>query len=149
MALLADTNVVARWALPNDPQYAMIRQALFALQAQREIVYITPQVLVEFHALATRPVEANGLGWTAADARSEAHKMEAVFPLLPEIDTIYPLWSAIVDAYGVVGRQVYDARLVAVMQAHGINRILTMNGKHFRNFSGIQVIDPQSLIPTP
>lgn len=90
MAYLADTNVVARWVLPNDPQYPTIRQALFILQARRKIVDITAQVLVEFHALATRPAEANGLGWTAADARNEAHKIEAVFPLLPEVDTIYP-----------------------------------------------------------
>lgn len=147
MAYLADTNVAARWGLPNDPLYSTIRQAILILQAQREIVYITAQVLVEFHALATRPVESNGLGWTAAAARSEARNIEAVFPLLPEVDTIYPLWGALVDAYGIIGRQVYDARLVAVMQTHGISHILTMNGNHFRRFSGIVVVDPQSLIP--
>jgi predicted nucleic acid-binding protein len=143
---LADTNVVARWALPNDPQYATIRQAVFTLQARREILYITPQVLVEFHALATRPVEANGLGWTAAAARSEAHRIETSFPLLAEVDAIYPLWGALVDAYGIIGRQVYDARLVAVMQAHGISHILTLNGSHFQRFSGIVVVD-KSLTP--
>ena len=62
MAYHADTNVAARWALPGDPQYSSIRQAIFALQAQHEVVYITPQVLIEFHALATRPVDSNGLG---------------------------------------------------------------------------------------
>ena len=149
MVYLADTNVAARWGLTGDPQYSTIRQAILTLQAQSDIVYVTAQVLVEFHALATRPVESNGLGWTAAAARSEARTIEAVFPLLPEVDTIYPLWCALVDAYGIIGRQVYDARLVAVMQAHGISHILTLNGNHFRRFSGVVVVDPHSLISAP
>jgi predicted nucleic acid-binding protein len=148
VAYLADTNVAARWGLPNDPHYSTIRQAILTLQAQHETVYVTAQVMLEFHALATRPVESNGLGWTATAARSEARNIEAIFPLLPEVDAIYPLWCALVDAYGIIGRQVYDARLVAVMQAHGISHILTMNGNHFRRFSCIDVIDPLNLIPT-
>jgi predicted nucleic acid-binding protein len=149
MSYLADTNVAARWGLPSDPLYPVIRQAIFTLQARREIVYITPQILVEFHALATRPMEANGFGWTPEAARNEARNMEAVFPLLPETAMIYPLWTALVDTHGIVGRQVYDARLVAVMQAHGINYILTCNGNHFRRFTEITAIDPHSLVPAP
>lgn len=72
MPYLADTNVAARWGLPSDPLYPVIRAAIFALQARREIVYVTPQVLVEFHALATRPEAANGLGWTPEAARNES-----------------------------------------------------------------------------
>lgn len=97
MPYLADTNIAARWGLPSDPLYPVIRSAILTLQAQREVVYITPQVLIEFHALATRPAEANGLGWTPEAARNEARKIEAVFPLLPETDTIYPLWTTLVD----------------------------------------------------
>lgn len=147
MPYLADTNVAARWGLPSDPRYPVVRRAILALQAQREVISITPQILVEFHALATRPIGANGLGWTAEVARNEARKIEAVFPLLPEIDTIYPLWAYLVDIYGIIGRQVYDARLVTVMQAHGVSHILTFNGNHFRRFAGITVVDPSSLIP--
>jgi predicted nucleic acid-binding protein len=149
VAYLADTNIAARWGLPGDPQYTIIRSAVLSLQAQRQVVYITPQVLIEFHALATRPVEANGLGWTSQAARNEARNIEAVFPLLPEVEAIYPLWSALVDTYGIVGRQVYDARLVAVMQAHGLSQILTFNGNHFRRFAGITVVEPKSLLSTP
>ncbi len=149
MAYLADTNVAARWVLPGDPGYPTIRSAIFALQARQEIVYITPQVLMEFHALATRPVTANGLGWTAQAARIEARHIETIFPLLAETVAIYPLWGALIDAYGIIGRQVYDARLVAVMQAHGISHILTMNPTHFRRFAGITVVEPSTIIASP
>lgn len=44
------------------------------------------------------------------------------------------------ETVDVRGRQVYDARLVAVMLAHGITHILTFNGNHFRRFTGITVV---------
>ena len=149
MSYLADTNVAARWVLPGDLNYSTIRNAVFALQAQHEIIYITPQVLVEFHALATRPIVANGLGWTAQAARAEALLIEAMFPLLAETAAVYPPWGALIDAYGILGRQVYDARLVAIMQAHGVSHILTMNPTHFRRFSGITVVEPSTIINSP
>jgi len=47
----------------------------------------------------------------------------------------------------VVGRQVCDARLVAVMQAYGITRILTLNPAGFRRYAPLIAIDdPQDLV---
>jgi predicted nucleic-acid-binding protein len=66
---LADTNVVTRWALADDPQYLVVRAAVLQLQQRGESVFVTAQVLVEFQALATRPVEANGLGLNRQDAQ--------------------------------------------------------------------------------
>lgn len=139
---LADTNVAARAVLPDDPQHALIREALDRLRERGAVIQVTAQVLVEFHALATRPAAANGLGMTPAEASAEARGIEAIFPLLPETPAVYPLWRALVDSYGIVGRQVYDARLVAVMQAHGVTHLLTMNPAHFRRFAGITVVEP-------
>ena len=142
MPYLADTNIAARFTLPGDPLYARVRTAVLNLQRQGEIIHVTSQVLVEFQALATRPADANGLGMTTAQASAQAGKIEAVFPLLPETAAIYPLWRNLIDTYDVIGRQVYDARLVAVMLAHGIDHILTLNGKHFQRFAGITVVSP-------
>lgn len=145
MPYLADTNIVVRWLLPHDPDYAAIRTAVLRLQARRDPVYVTPQVLVEFQALATRPAEANGLGMTTAEASRHAVRLEAVFPMLPDTPDIYPLWRALVDTYDVRGRQVYDARLVAVMLAHGVTHILTLNPSHFRRFTEITVVAPRDV----
>ena len=145
MSYLADTNVAARRVLPADPQYGVVVNAIDRLREQGEIIYITPQVLVEFHALATRPLEANGLGLSVAQASAQTKMIEAVFPLLPEIPAIYPALRNLVDIYEVVGRQIYDARLVAVMQAYGITHLLTMNPTHFRRFTSITVIEPKNI----
>jgi predicted nucleic acid-binding protein len=146
MRYLADTNIVSRRVLASDPQHGVVKSAVDLLFLQGETIYACPQNLMEFHALATRPVEANGLGMTSADARAEAQVIESVFPLLPDVASIYPNWCALIDAYGVIGRQVYDARLVAVMLAHGVSHLLTLNPAHFRHFGGITVVEPGSLI---
>jgi predicted nucleic acid-binding protein len=49
--------------------------------------------------------------------------------------------------HAVKGKQVHDARLVAMMEAHGITHILTLNGADFARYPGIVVIDPAGVIP--
>lgn len=145
MAYLADTNVVLRRILTNDPLYTVVRAAVDRLLLRGETIYITPQNLVEFRALATRPANANGLGMTTAQASAETQRIEALFPMAAETPAIYPLWRSLVDAHDVIGRQVFDARLVAVMQAHGLTYLLTLNPAHFRRFPGLTVVDPHDV----
>lgn len=135
MAFLADTNVAARRVLTQDPAHAEIKRAIDALLRRGETVAITAQTLVEFQALATRPREAN----------AQARDMEAIFPLLDETPAVYVRWCALMERYDVRGRQVYDARLVAVMLAHGVTRVLTANASHFRRFVEISVVEPKDL----
>ena len=146
MAHLVDTNCAARRLFPSDPQYQCVRDAIDRLRMLGEVLYITPQVLVEFHALATRPITANGLGMSPSQASFEASRLELIFPIAEEIPTIYPLWRKLVDTYGVIGRQVYDARLVAIMQTYGITNILTLNPKDFSRFQGITVVEPKNVV---
>ncbi len=146
MAYLADTNIIVRRVLPADPLHGVVSAALLALDRQGEIVYLTPQNLIEFQALATRPLSANGLGLSPAQASAEARRIEAVYPLLPDVSAVYPLWRNLVDTFAVVGRQVYDARLVAVMQAHGVTNLLTLDAGDFRRFVGVvSVVDPKNV----
>jgi hypothetical protein len=52
------------------------------LHRSGEMLHVTPQVLIEFRNVGTRPVMANGLGLSAADAETQASTFEARFPLL-------------------------------------------------------------------
>ncbi len=69
-----------------------------------------------------------------------------MFPLLEETPAIFPLWKTLVAAAGSIGKQVHDARLVAVCHAHGVTHLLTFNGKHFARLAAcgpsLVVIDP-------
>lgn len=74
---------------------------------------------------------------------------EARFPLLPDTPAIFPAWKAIVGSLGIIGKQVHDARLVAVCHAHGVSQILTFHASHFSRMAGIapgvNVIDPAGI----
>ena len=149
MAYLADTNLLVRLANLKDSKYTVANQAVDELHRLNELVCITLQNLIEFRAVATRPIAANGLGLSATEAETQANEFEAVFPLLEEVPAIFPLWKALVASEGIVGKQVHDARLVAVCHAHGVTHLLTFNGTHFMRLSrfgpGVEIVDPTDI----
>ncbi len=145
MRYLADTNVAARRILTADPAHLDIKQAVDAILLGGDELTITAQNLVEFQPLATRPLEANGLGLAPADANLLAQDIEAIFPLLEETAAVYTRWRTLMQLHDVRGRQVFDARLVAVMLAHGVTHILTTNAAHFRRFPEITVVEPRDV----
>ena len=107
-----------------------------------DYLFLTPQNMVEFWSVATRPRKVNGLGMTPREADREVASMEALFPLLAETPEVYPQWRRLVAAAGVSGRQVHDARLAAVMAVHSITRLLTFNVADFKRYPRIVAIHP-------
>jgi predicted nucleic acid-binding protein len=105
-------------------------------------VYVTAQNLIEFRSVATRPLNANGLGCAPAQAAAIAEEIESLFSFLPDTPAVYPQWRSLVDRYAVCGKEVHDARLVAVMLVNGITHLLTLDPGHFRRFSEITVAAP-------
>jgi predicted nucleic acid-binding protein len=146
---MVDTNVLTRWTQPHLPEYALVISAVEAIRDRGESVFITPQNLVEFWSVATRPSNVNGLGMSLAEAAVELRRFERLFPLLPNIPAIYPEWLNLVLTVGVSGRQVHDARLAAVMRAHNITQLLTFNPTDFTRYPGITVIHPRDVPATP
>jgi predicted nucleic acid-binding protein len=146
MAYLIDTNILVRLANAADPRHAVAANAVVELHRLGEVLHITPQVLIEFRNVATRPQAINGLGLSTTDAETEAATAGAIFPLLVETPAIYPAWKALVGALGVMGKQVHDVRLVAVCHVNGVSHLLTFNGAHFTRLAGfgpgVVVVDP-------
>jgi predicted nucleic acid-binding protein len=92
MPYLLDTNVLLRWAQPHHPLNPVCVAAVSALAAAGEDVFVTPQNLIEFWNAATRPFERNGFGMTPAQAEAEVSRLEALFPLAPDTQGVYPEW---------------------------------------------------------
>ena len=142
---LADTNVIFRWAMPNETGHALCRLAIRRLYQQNARIFVTGQILMETWAVMTRPQIANGLGLPTTEALAVIRRIRRGFPLLEESAEVYTVWQRLAARYGIVGRQVYDTRLVAMMQIHGVSHILALNGTHFRRFDGITVIAPEDV----
>lgn len=149
MAHLVDTSILSRLANTTDAQHGVATHAVRELHRRGEVLHITPQNLVEFRNMATRPAVNNGLGLTPAEEEAKAARFERMFPLLVETPGIYPAWKALIKTVGVTGKQVHDARLVAVCHVHGITHLLTFNVGHFSRLVGfgpaVTVVDPASV----
>ena len=136
--ILTDTNIWLRVADPGAAQHFGAVQAVARLLSEGHEVCVCPQNLIEFWAVATRPVEANGLGWTPDEAATEITGIEARFVLLPDAPDIFSHWKALVQRSAVRGKRAHDARLAAVYLAHHLEALLTFNPTDFTAFAALR-----------
>lgn len=151
MPYLVDTNVLLRSLQPSHPMHSAATTAIANLRARGEVLQVAAQNLMEFWRVATRPVAANGLGMTIAQAEVALQLLETAFQIAPDTADIYSHWRRLVVAHNVSGVQVHDARLVAVMKVHHLSHLLTFDTSDFNRYKtgeGITVIDPAS-VPAP
>jgi hypothetical protein len=64
---------------------------------------------------------------------------------LPEPADIGARWRKLVNRYGVLGVRAHDARLVALMEAHALTHVLTLNREDFEGYDGISVLLPSDV----
>ena len=145
MIFLVDTNVLLRSAHPSHPMHPIATRAVDGLIKNGNSLVVAPQNMAEFWNVATRPLINNGLGMTVENAAAELTRLESVFLVLAESENAYREWKSLVANYRVVGVKTHDARLVAIMIACGITKILTFNTDDFTRYPGIEAIHPGDL----
>jgi len=144
VSVLIDTNLLLRRAEPGHAEHETAIESLVRLRLTGVALQVTPQNIAEFWSVATRPIANNGLGLSIAFALAEVDRIERLFVLLPDTPAIYETWKRLVVEYGVSDSKVFDARLVAAMQVHGVDRILTFNISDFMRY-GIDVMHPSAV----
>ena len=82
MAVLLDTNILVRLSNTADAMHFVASYAVTTLRQRGETLWITPQVLIEFRSVATRPASANGLGLSSVHAKTKALSFEFAFPIV-------------------------------------------------------------------
>ena len=141
MDYLCDTNLMWRCFSDQSPDHRAIKYKIDTPLNAGNDICITPQNLIEYHGVATRSVEANGLGMNVFEADRKAIQMKEHFSLPADTADIYVHWHKLILEYNVQSRQVHDARLVAVMLTYGITHILTRNAADFRRYQEITVVE--------
>ena len=145
MSTVVDTNVLLRQLEPEHDHHRAAIAATMHLIESGETLYVAAQSIAEFWSVATRPAAQNGLGFGVASAASAAAEIERTFEvLLSDEAIVYQHWKRLIVERRVTGRRVFDARLVAVMLAHGVARLLTFNGADFAGL-GVTVLEPQAV----
>lgn len=149
MKILVDANLWLRSAQPNHPQHAQATSASISLRAAGHSLVVVPQVLYEFWVVATRPIEQNGLGFSASRTAAEIEALLAACPMHSDDRLIFEAWHELVSKHQVLGKKAHDARLVAAMLRHGVTHLLTFNVQDFARFSEITVIPPEAATSLP
>lgn len=147
MSYLVDTNILLRLVQKNSPMHFDTQRAILMLKRQGELLYIIPQNLIEFWAVATRLINSNGLGLSTDQAVEETDKLKKIFILHLDTPAIFGEWESLIVKYQVMGKKVHDARLVAAMITHQITHLLTFNIDDFKRFSEIVLVDPRNITP--
>lgn len=149
-AYLLDTNSLLGFATPHHHNAATTRPALIALEAAGARLCVTPQVLIEFYAVATRDRPDRGLGWTPQGATKAIAALVAKFEMLDDAPAVFAQWQKLTTAHKVKGKSAHDTRLAAVALAHGVPALLTSNTRHFARFAkdGLTATDPTAVTAT-
>jgi predicted nucleic acid-binding protein len=145
MSILADTNILLRRTQPDHPSHGLAVESVAKLLSAGEPVYFTLQNMSEFWNVATRLTANNGLGFSVALTLAELEKIERFLTVLPDSPAVYGEWKRLVFQHRVLGSKVHDAKLVAIMNVHGVRRILTFNTEDFARYD-IEAIHPLSVL---
>lgn len=145
MSVLVDTNILLRRLQPDHVHHVMAIDSVARFLAAGEQVYFTLQNISEFWNVMTRPIAANGLRFSRGFALGEVVKIERVLTLLPDSPAVYEEWKRLVITHDVSGAKVHDARLAALMNVHGVRRILTFNTSDFIPFE-IEALHPSAVL---
>lgn len=149
MAYLLDTGILLRFVDSRDGLHPTVVEALAKLGDRQETLVITMQNISEFCNVLTRPISANGMGLSPSDAIEFIERdIEPICTVVADLSDAYDELKHLIRIYQVSGKQVHDARLVAMMLAWQIDNILTLNDRDFRRYEaeGIKIVTPANLI---
>ena len=77
--------------------------------------------------------------------RGEMDRLLGQFAMLFESPAVFDEWLALVTVHRIIGKQVHDARLVAISKAHQVAHVLTFNTADFKVFGEVAV-SPEKIL---
>ena len=131
---MLDTNVILSATDEGRAEHRSAMGIFSDWAARGTSLYVSGQIMREYLAVATRPVDKNGLGLKQADAVANVRAFSARANLLPEDSKVADCLLGLLDEVPCAGKQVHDANVVATMLVHGIDSLVTMNLADFTRF---------------
>jgi len=132
------TNVLIAISLGNEDVIAHMAH----LERAPSRFYVGLQNLCEFWNVSTRPSVNNGLGLSPEFTLRAIERIQLGFEVLLETNNFLKELTKILRAHRISGKQIYDAKLVALLNAHSLDGIITLNSTDFIRYSGANPINP-------
>jgi len=136
--VVVDTNVLLA---ATDRSRARHDAATRFLGLDERDLAISPQIVREYLAVTTRPVDVNGLGMSGGDAVANVEQFLGAMMILSEGSGTTAKLLALIGTRTAVGKQVHDAHVVAVALAHNATAIVTDDPGHFARFASTIAIE--------
>ncbi len=139
--LFLDTCVLLT-ATVESRQHHQHAQRLLLASGRTGIHFATTgQIMREYLVVATRPLEANGLGLTPPQALTNVAEFRRRLVFFDETELVAHNLTELVRTHQLKGKRIHDANVVATMLAHGITRLVTENIGDFAPFTDITTAD--------
>jgi predicted nucleic acid-binding protein len=142
--VVVDANVLLAATDRSRDSYSAATQLIS--EDERRLA-ITPQIVREYLAVATRPVEVNGFGLASEDAVANVEQFLDDMELLSEDAATTRRLLELIGRASAAGKQVHDANVVAVALAHRAAAIITDNARHFARFAELVTIESLGAAP--
>lgn len=147
MRYLLDTGILLRLVHPTDPQHDDVVDALDLLKSRGDTFFCGMQNIAEFWNVTTRPASSRGgFGLTTQEAQRRLAIIELAVEVLTDSAASFAEWKRLVIAHAVLGVQVHDTKLVALMHVEGITHFLTLNPSDFKRFARLTVATPKEVL---
>ena len=141
--ILIDTNVAIRTVVKSEELNSICIEACAKLVRDGDVLVVCAQVMAESWSVLTRPASSSGgYGLSPSDADNRLLELASIAEVLPEPPNIWDEHRSLLLANNVSGVNVHDCRLAALCALCGVERILTLNGTHFKRF-GIVTVHPK------
>lgn len=143
MPALLDTNVLVHAAYNQSPLHAAAAELVYRGLHERDLYCISPQNIVEFAAVVSRPRLV-----TVAMDPAEIRRMTSLLYESRLLKKIYPSRGTVLRAMrhgsslGISGPGWYDVYLATTMQDAGIEQIIT---EDTTGFVKLQFVEPISI----
>ena len=138
--LFVDTNVLLTATDESRPQHRDAGRLLGEASRHGLHLAASGQILREYLVVATRPPDTNGLGLQVHDAVANVSEFLRYVHLYDETEEVARRLRQLGLTYGLHGKRLHDANIVATMAIHGIRVLVTQNPDDFAPFDEIDLL---------
>ncbi len=143
--LFVDTNVLLSATDRSRRSHAAARSVIERAGSAGWHLYISGQVVREYLVVATRPMDANGLGLRVGEALANVDQLLARMTMLEENEAVGRELRALVASLHLTGKRMHDAGIAATMIAHAVDHLVTDNLGDFGMFSTLRALGPDQV----
>jgi predicted nucleic acid-binding protein len=139
VAALVDTNVLVYSYDSRFPEKRRTATELLRRGVREDSLRLPHQAILEFVAVAHRPLRVGGPLMTDEEARREAEELMSQFTVL------YPVEGLVRTALrGAVAYRLnwFDAHLWAYAEYYGLTELISEDFEHGRMYGSVRVVNP-------